>query len=399
MGVSQVGSDFVHKREVRHFPKKYTFVVREAPIQAKLSVDPDVLKQLAAELGQVAAEETVARFFLDPMRHGRSYSWVPSSRKVKESAMPTRQQRIEGGLVGLLVGDALGVPYEFSRPEDLPTSDEIEFNPPAGLRRAHAGTPPGTWSDDGAQALCLLASLLERGRLDPDDLGKRLLDWYSDGYMAVDGRVFDVGITTAQALSAMRSGTPAIQAGSTGESANGNGSLMRVLPLALWHQGPDGGLILDAQAQSRVTHGHLRSQLCCALYCLWACRILEEHPLPYQNAVETLSQFYADVPHALEELEQHIRPLADPDNPGSGYVVDCLRSARIVVDAGGYETVVKRAVLMGHDTDTTACVAGGIAGLRDGIDAIPARWRSFLRGGALYRPLLEELLERRRGDG
>src|SRR5262249_29858182 len=197
----------------------------------------------------------------------------------------------------------------------------------------------------------------------------------------------------------IREGTPALRAGSRSESANGNGALMRVLPLALWHQGPDGGLIIDAQAQSRVTHGHLRSELCCALYCLWARRILEEHPLPFQDAVETLRRFYADVPHPLEELEQHIRPFAAPETRGSGYVVDCLRSARIAVEEGTYETAVKQAILMGHDTDTTGCVAGGIAGLRDGIEAIPTRWRSFLRGEDLYRPLLDELLERSMSEG
>ncbi len=83
---------------------------------------------------------------------------------------PTRQERIEGGLLGLLVGDALGVPYEFHPPEAIPPREAIEYQPPEGFRRAHASVPPGTWSDDGAQALVLLASLLECGRLDPRGL-------------------------------------------------------------------------------------------------------------------------------------------------------------------------------------------------------------------------------------
>src|SRR3954452_3057216 len=134
-----------------------------------------------------------------------------------------RRDRMEGGILGLLVGDALGVPYEFHGPTEIPASDDIEMDPPAGFRRAHAGTPPGTWSDDGAQALCLLASLLERGRLDPDDLGRRLLAWHDLGEYAVNGCVFDVGIQTARALGNLRSGTPALQAGSTEEYTNGNG--------------------------------------------------------------------------------------------------------------------------------------------------------------------------------
>lgn len=74
--------------------------------------------------------------------------------------MPTRAERIAGGLIGLLVGDALGVPYEFHEADEIPPSAQIEFEPPAGFDRSHKGTPPGTWSDDGAQALCLLDSLL-----------------------------------------------------------------------------------------------------------------------------------------------------------------------------------------------------------------------------------------------
>ena len=86
----------------------------------------------------------------------------------------SRTDRLAGALVGLLVGDALGVPYEFRSPEALPPFDEIEYTPPQGFQRAHHGTPPGTWSDDGAQALCLLASLLHKGELDPEDLGAQV---------------------------------------------------------------------------------------------------------------------------------------------------------------------------------------------------------------------------------
>jgi ADP-ribosyl-[dinitrogen reductase] hydrolase len=306
--------------------------------------------------------------------------------------MPTRRERIEGGLIGLLIGDALGVPYEFHPPEAIPRALQIEFVPPAGFRRAHAGTPPGTWSDDGAQALCLLASLLDRGRLDPDDLGRRLLAWHDRGEYAVDGRVFDVGIQTARALGNLRCGTPALEAGSTDVYANGNGSLMRVLPLALWHRGRDAELVADARAQSRVTHGHLRAQACCALYCLWARRILEEAADPWSEAVATLRALIAGEPEFLDELDGSIRPDEPPEGRGSGYVVDCLHSARWAVAAGPYEQVVKAAIALGHDTDTTACVAGGIAGLRDGVAAIPERWRMALLGRERLDPLLYELL-------
>ena len=306
---------------------------------------------------------------------------------------PNLRDRIEGGLIGLLVGDALGVPYEFHPPEQIPPLDAIEFVPPAGFQRAHAGVPPGTWSDDGAQALALLASLLDCGGFDADDFGRRLVAWYERGVLAVGGHVFDVGIQTAQAIRAMMAGAPAATAGSTDERANGNGSLMRVLPLALWHRGGDAELVADAQAQSRVTHGHLRSQICCALYCLWARRVLDDTPDPWQAAVATLRALYGAGSPELAELEFHIRPDDPPEGQGSGYVVDCLRSARLALAAGGYEQVVKAAIALGHDTDTTACVAGGIAGLRDGLGAIPDRWRTQLRGQELLAPLRDALLQ------
>jgi ADP-ribosylglycohydrolase len=156
------------------------------------------------------------------------------------------------GLFGLLVGDALGVPYEFHDPRNLPPPDAIELEPPAGFRRSHAGVPIGTWSDDGAHALCLLSSLVEQGELDLDDLGERLVRWWHRGLWCVDDRPFDIGNQTTAAL--------------------------------------------------------------------------------------------------------------------------------LALEAGPYEVAVRRAISFGLDTDTTACVTGGIAGLRDGLDAIPKRWLFALRG-------------------
>ncbi len=309
----------------------------------------------------------------------------------EDQTMPTRHERIEGGLIGLLVGDALGVPYEF---ENIPPLAEIEFVPPAGHWHAQPGTPPGTWSDDGAQSLCLLASLLACDRLDPEDLAARLLRCHSQGYLWVDDRAFDTGATTAAALRGYRDGRPALEAGLTGEQDNGNGSLMRCLPLALWHRGTDAQLVADARTQSRVTHAHLRSQMCCSLYCLWARRTLEGVDDPWAAAVAGLRALCADDAEAQRELDESIRPDDPPGGQGSGYVVDCLHSARYAVAAGSFEAVLKAAVALGDDTDTTACVAGGIAGVRDGIGAIPQRWRCGLRGQELYGPLLLELLAR-----
>ena len=304
------------------------------------------------------------------------------------------QDKIAGGLLGLLVGDALGVPYEFHSPTDIPPLPDIEFEPPGNFHRSHNSVPPGTWSDDGAQALVLLASLNYCGELDLGDFGRRLINWYDNGYLAVDNHVFDVGVQTSCALQRLADGAPPDESGLADETANGNGSLMRVLPLALWHQGTDEQLVHDAHQQSLVTHGHMRSQVCCALYCLWARFTLASASDSWNEAVSRLREIYGSGSAAREELEGSIRPDDNVAVQGSGYVVDCLRSARWAQAAGDYEQVVKAAISLGRDTDTTACVAGGIAGVRDGVAAIPERWRAKLRGADLYESELAKLIER-----
>jgi ADP-ribosyl-[dinitrogen reductase] hydrolase len=306
-----------------------------------------------------------------------------------------------GGLYGLLIGDAVGVPYEFSAPTALPALELIDIEPPPGFVRAHPVAPRGAWSDDGAQALCLLASLLGCSGLDLVDLGNRFVNWRDWGYLAVDNVVFDIGIQTSVALSAIANGVPAERAGLGEERHNGNGSLMRVLPLALWHTGSDHQLIRDAARQSIPTHAHVRSQVCCALYCLWARATLSGVEDSWQHATRVLRQYCTENPDWSFELEQHVRPDGPPGGSGSGYVVDCLHSARLAAQEPTFERVVQRAVSLGNDTDTTAAVAAGIAGLRHGLSAIPQRWRDVLAGRSLVEPLAAQLLTslRERGAG
>jgi len=299
--------------------------------------------------------------------------------------------KVIGGLYGLLIGDALGVPYEFHDVSELPSYEEIEMVPPAGFQRAHRGVEAGTWSDDGAQALCLLESLLACGEFQLKDLADRLSGWYEEGLWAVDGIVFDVGIQTGEALRAYKKGMPPEKCGQLRPDGKGNGALMRVLPLALWHKGSDRELVLDAHRQCLITHGHLCNQVCCALYCLVARCLLSgaDFENALQKAVMTLEDLYSTMPEYAQELEWSVRPGETWVGRGSGYVVDCLRSAFMIMEcADHYEYAVKRAVLLGDDTDTTACVTGGLAGILFGYQEIPKRWRDALKGKAAVETLL-----------
>lgn len=305
-----------------------------------------------------------------------------------------------GGLVGLLVGDAVGVSYEFHSPEQIPPRNRIEMIPPAGFRRSHDGVPVGTWSDDGAQALCLLASLLECGKFSLTDFSDRLLRWLDDGYMAVGGDVFDVGVQSEEALSNIRDGVSPLESGGASEMDNGNGSLMRVLPLALWHTGTDEALVRDAHLQSMPTHAHPRSLIAGAFYTLVAKGYLRKLSDPWSWADRRLEAIYKDWPDQREKREFLVElnvlrnfPKTD-QRRGTGYVIDTIWSAQRALEEESFEDVVRAAILFGHDTDTTAAVAAGLAGIRFGLEGIPTRWLTQLRGFALVQPLIALLLAR-----
>ena len=316
-----------------------------------------------------------------------------------------QRERIAGGLYGLLVGDALGVPYEFYEAKELPVYEKIEMTPPSGFRKTYPKIAAGTWSDDGAQALCLMDSLLKHGKFSLKAYSDALLAWYEEGFWAVEGVVFDVGIQTADALNAYKGGIPAKDCGLMNPEGKGNGALMRVLPLALWHfvQGNTDlekrsrELVRDAHSQCQITHGHLCNQVCCALYCLVAQALLEGKEVreAIQEGVCVLRSIYRKQPEYERELEWSVRPDIPWEGRGTGYVVDCLRSAFMILEqASDYEDAIKRAVLLGNDTDTTACVTGGLAGIRYGLRKIPERWLNALKEREKVEDLLAQLEKR-----
>ncbi|CAN0622828.1 ADP-ribosyl-[dinitrogen reductase] hydrolase [Burkholderia multivorans] len=266
------------------------------------------------------------------------------------------------------------------------------MKPPEGFPRAHPRVPIGTWSDDGAQALCLLDSLNQDASLDLVDFGRQLVAWYEKGHMTPDGKVFDVGIQTRRALEALRRGADASRSGLSGERDNGNGALMRCLPVVFAAKSRDEVIDL-AMRQGVVTHGHVRSQLCCALYALSAVGILEG-----ATVVEALAWGEADLRRRFvgtqHEGEMELVLDARAELPrGSGYVLDSLWSSlSCLLETRDFESCIRRAVMLGNDTDTTACIAGGLAGLHYGYDSIPERWKNALKGKDIVERLLAKLL-------
>lgn len=308
------------------------------------------------------------------------------------------QEQIRGGLFGLLIGDAVGVPYEFHPAKDLPPVDKIDMSPPADFLRSHRSVPIGTWSDDGAQALCLLESLIECNGMDLDHFAQKMWSWYHDGVWAVDGKIFDVGIQTAASLRAYRSGVAPEKAGFTEPMGQGNGALMRVLPVALWHQGSDEEMIQDASTQCLITHGHVVNQIACSLYCLWVRAVAQGASMDegYQSAYRRLQTIYPRTSLHREELERAFRPDVERTTNGGGYVVETINSVRLAVRETSYEAVVKKAISLGNDTDTNAAIAGGLYGVKEGFSAIPPQWYKQLRAKELVEKLLTRWFSERK---
>lgn len=308
------------------------------------------------------------------------------------------KDKIAGGLYGLLIGDALGVPYEFRPAKEIPPYQEIEMTPPPNFQKSYSNVDAGTWSDDGAQALCLFDSLIACDKFCLQDFSEKLSAWYQKGYWAINNIVFDVGIQTSEALHAYQKGLSPEKCGLLRPEGKGNGALMRVLPLSLWHNGSNRDLVFDAHNQCLITHGHLCNQVCCAIYCLTARFLLNEidFDTALQNALSSLRTIYKEMPAYEQELEWNIRPDEPWEGSGSGYVVDCLRSAFMIIKrTDSYEAAVKQAIMLGNDTDTTACVTGGLAGILYGYQTIPNRWLDKLKGKADVDNLLHLFLQKR----
>lgn len=304
-------------------------------------------------------------------------------------------ERLEGAIYGHLCGDALGVPYEYKPASEI---GEVEWR---GF--GTYSLPPGTWSDDGALMLALLSSLLEAG-FDTADQGRRALAWYDEGAYAVAGEVFDVGTSTIGALHALRSGSPAEEAGAV--TAKGNGSLMRILPLPLvLRTGSDEELLEKTVRASRVTHGSAEAQIACALYVLVVRRLLAGAKDREQALAEARTSVRAwlresGLPGSPEaatptEAESTLDAFeAWTERHGSGRVVDSFWSAwDAFAGVDDYRAAVVRAVEYGRDTDTTAAIAGGLAGTFFGIGGVPQAWHRGLRDRHVVQALVDRLVE------
>ena len=252
--------------------------------------------------------------------------------------------KMTDAILGLAIGDALGVPYEFEQRGTFTCTDMVGHG-------TH-DQPAGTWSDDTSMTLATLDSLKNNnGKVVTDDIRRNFNDWLRQGDYTADGEVFDAGITTCTAL---RNGKPAV-----GEWDNGNGSLMRILPLAFVDCTDD-----EIRAVSAITHGHWISEEACVIYVHVAKRLLAGEDI--SSIIPTLNY-----EKPFDRLK-YINNLDISQIKSSGYVVDTLEAALWAVSHEGdweksFRGDILAAVNLGKDTDTVGAVAGGLAGIIYGL--------------------------------
>jgi ADP-ribosyl-[dinitrogen reductase] hydrolase len=305
----------------------------------------------------------------------------------------TQQNSILGGLYGSLIGDALGVPVEF-KPRTLRKNDPVSSMRGFGTHNQ----PAGTWSDDGSLLLCAAESLAEYD-FDTKDMGRRFVRWLDDGHWSAHGRVFDIGTATHRALDQIALGSPAEEAGGRSESSNGNGSLMRILPVPLASLSCDLDTFCDRISRaSAITHAHERSKLACVLHGLFV-RALMNGDDPAKAHANAASEFrlrygsHAEFPHFSPLLNPDLASQPEHEIESSGYVLHTLiASMWCLLTTNTFSECVLKAVNLGDDTDTTGCVAGGLAGVFYGTETIPGDWLKALPRQEALRDLFEKFV-------
>lgn len=286
--------------------------------------------------------------------------------------------QIKAALFGLAVGDALGVPVEFRSRDGLrnnPVTDMIGHGTHNQL--------PGTWSDDSSLVFCL-AEALTTG-FDVALIASHFIDWRYKNFWTPRGHVFDIGNGTHMAIHRLKAGVEPTLAGGFFEDDNGNGSLMRILPLVFYYKDKTIEERFElAKAVSSITHGHIRSIIACFYYLEFARLILlqKDKMEIYISLYETLPDFLKGLRISSEEIDKFRRLfkedifyLGESNIHSSGYVVHTLEaSIWCVLTTDNYSDAVLKAVNLGNDTDTTGAVTGGLAGLMYGLEGIPSKW-------------------------
>ncbi|MBR5595871.1 MAG: ADP-ribosylglycohydrolase family protein [Lachnospiraceae bacterium] len=299
------------------------------------------------------------------------------------------------GIMGVVIGDSLGMPVQFW------SREEIKEAPVTSMRGYGSyNMPPGTWSDDSSMAIATLDSILENRGIDYDDIMRKFYEWTVYGKYTPAGKAFDQGNTCMAAIINYAMGKDYKSCGKTGERANGNGALMRIMPVCLYSyiQYRNGKLALEEALDyihqaTAITHNHLRAKIASGIYFFMVQTILDSNGSlleRLQEGVKQASDFYKkDIANLVEwtrygrlENLSEFAEVSDTEIRSTGYVVDTLEAAVwSLITTDSLEEGLLKAVNLGDDTDTVGAVAGGLAGLYYGYESVPGAWKEVIIKG------------------
>ena len=298
--------------------------------------------------------------------------------------------RKRGMLLGLAIGDALGAAVEFKPRGTFPPVEGFRGGGPHDLE-------PGEWTDDTSMALALADSISLAG-WDLNDQARRYLDWWRNGAYSVNGKCFDIGITTRGALERFEQSGDARASGDPDERASGNGSIMRLAPVAIrfadLFPSHFGELVLYAAESSLPTHASGECKSACAYLGVVLAALVkgcgrEETLSSESNVLRRLRDVCKLRPAIAAVADGSFREKEPPEIQGSGYVVRSIEAALWAFHkASSFEEAVLLAVNLGDDADTTGAVCGQLAGAYWGESGIP----KHLLDGLARRDMIEAAL-------
>lgn len=284
--------------------------------------------------------------------------------------------KLYGGIFGFVVGDALGVPVEF-------ISRNERKSDPVNSMRSYGSykMPAGTWSDDSSLTLCLM-DCINHG-YSTEALAENFIKYYKYGFMTPYNKNFDIGITTEEAIERMIRGINPVECGSFSEEKSGNGSLMRILPLAYYTKDMSPlERIHFVEEVSSLTHAQKICKIACIFYNQVAIELLNDcgKEEAYKNAINFVNitcanEYSQDMKTLGRILNGEISDLKEDEIKSSGYVVDTLEAVMwCFMTTNCYKDSVLKAVNLGEDTDTIAAITGGLSGIYYGYNTIPKEW-------------------------
>lgn len=305
--------------------------------------------------------------------------------------MKEQREMIRGSILGAIIGDALGVPVEFE------SRASLKKDPVTGMfGHGTHNQPLGTWSDDSSLLLCQMQSIVDCGKINYADQAKKFIKWKENAYWTARGRVFDIGNTTSEAISRMKSTKDVTRSGLNGFNSQGNGSLMRILPACIFLARDSQDVRMEKIMKcGSMTHRHEVCGLACNFYADMVSTIFGTASrwidFAYKMAVEKFKLEMEKHPEFSRIIAPKFGETKYNEIKGSGWVVHSLEAAIwLGLRSQSYEDGVLSAVNMGEDTDTTACIAGGLLGAQFWVSRTFESWAKSLAQIARIEKLIED---------